>query len=155
MNIPRDDRAEREVIGHAIASARGAELVLERLDPADLYDGRLRRLLEATRHLADIHRFTMPLTGEEIQALGPMTPPSSEHVRIGAAAVIADEVIGEVRRLVDDRSTMLDVAGQFPRRVAEAARRRRATLALDDARKRLGAGEPVRDVLKQLQGLGA
>jgi hypothetical protein len=155
VKIPRDDRAEREVTGHAIATARGAELAFERLDPADLYDARLRRLLEASRHLADVHRFITPLTDEEIQALWPMSPPSSEHVRIGAAAVIADEVIAYVRQLVGERSTFQDTAGQFPPRVTEAAEKRRAMMALGDALRALQDGASVGDALQVVKAVAA
>lgn len=142
-------------MAHAIASALGAELALSRLDTEDVYDARLRRVLEATRSLAEIGPFTTPVTDAELWALWPMTPPSSEHVRVAAVAVVADELIVYVARLVAERSTFQDTPGQFPPRVREAAEKRRAMLALSEAVQALQAGASVGDALQVVKRVAA
>ncbi len=153
---PHDARAEAEAVGHAVATAEGAELVFARLDPGDLYDHRHRRILEACRLVADVgRRFTAPMTDDDARELWPMTRPLSEHVRIGAISVVADVHVSEVRRLVEGRSTFADTAAQYPPRVATAARRRHAIALAAEVREALEAGEPAAGLVAALAEVAA
>lgn len=129
--IPFDLAAEAEVIGCSVGSARGYLIAAEHVGPDDFYRPAHRRLFAACADLGD---------DDLLYAARRI------HLAAGAAGVDEDEV----RALVDDRSRLLDVHGEFARRVAAAARRRRAMVALAAAYNAIGEGADTAEAVALL-----
>jgi hypothetical protein len=127
LRVPDPLRAEEEVAGVTVSNPAGA-LGLDLVVPADFYHPHLGRLAGLRQDLRNI-QFV--------------------DDRIAQAAEMGYVDITEVRRLVSASSRMFDVQ-VFARRIAEAARARRAMTLAADVHNRLGAGVPLDEVRELL-----
>lgn len=128
MQVPFDEEAEEEVIGCALRTPWGAELARARLEPEDFYVPAHQRLF------AVAHRITAEQSDVEGRA--------AQAARLG-------EVPERVAlALLTGGCVMADSGGAYAKRVAAAARRRRAMEALAEAYNAIGEGEPVEAALE-------
>lgn len=135
VSIPHDECAEREALGCAVGTAEGYRIAAGIVTPEDFYAPRFGRLFAACAHLGQVHDDVLY---------------AARRIRLAARAAGVDEA--EVRRLVDERSRFHDTHGEFARRVAEAARRRRAMAAAAEAYNALAAGADPDEALRPLLG---
>lgn len=91
--MPHDLHAERAVIGASIRSAADHERLAVLVDAADFWFPQHQQMFEACSDLADIEPFLdVPFDTIDWNALWPITFPSSAGVRVGALAVLVDDV---------------------------------------------------------------
>ncbi len=141
MKVPRDTYAERVVVAVVILTRFGLERVAGIVTAGDFYEPSLAHLYEAAGQLVDVGPF---LSGEPVP-----WRLSSTHVRIAAAATIADVPIVVVEHLVEEAVVMVD-ASWWARRVVEASRRREALAALSEAMSEIEDGAEVEEALASL-----
>lgn len=131
--VPADLSAERAVVGTCVNTRHGLARVAGLVGVDDFYSPRNARLfgvLEDLDHLID------------------------QDERIEAAARLADVDPMYVADIVDEAPVMFD-SSPWARRVADAARRRRALHVVDQARAELGAGASFDRVIELLLPLVA
>ncbi len=131
LTVPQDDEAERVVAAVVIATRFALSHVADVVTATDFYNPALGRLFAVAPLLDDLAPFQAPV--------------SSEHVRVGAASVLAEVPLSVLERLLRAAPVMWD-ARRWAHRVADAARRRRAMAAVAQAYNLLAAGAGVDDV---------
>lgn len=134
VTIPTDAEAERAVAGVALFTRFGLPKVAHLVTADDFHDRTLGGIFAAAGELDDIGPFPHGAPDPD--------RPSSVRVRIGAVSVLCDLPIVLLEGLVNGAPVMTD-ASAWARRVAEAARRRRAMTSLVAAFNALGSGSSL------------
>lgn len=118
----RDDQAERDLIGCAVATRQGAAFARSRVRPEQFHDPR------AARAIANVCDFEL----DDIE--------NTPEARIPIIARLSGVDPAWLRMCEQDRMVDLDSGGALARRVVEAARRRRAWLILENAQTHIAKG---------------